>query len=193
MVRATTLGRRGLGLLLLLTAAPGCVTTTTAFCFNRDMIAPAQVQATWDNRVRFTTDPTRGGATQPVLAGRLYLFGPELDSPLIGDGKVVIDLYDLSPGGKDLPAERTHERWDLDPATLAKFRRKDVIGEGYTLVLPWATFRPDVTQVKMTVCYVPAKGTPLYGEPALVTLNGDTPLTITEQVMPASHRSVPKR
>ena len=187
MVRATL--SRGLAGLALLIAAPGCVLTTPFHLHLDDGCAPpaAQVHATWDNRVRVTPDPVNGGAPQPVIAGRMYLFGQELDRSLLNHGKVVVDLYDMTGAPQTPP--RMLERWQIDDTTLQKFRRKDIIGEGYTLVLPWGTFRPDVAQVKMHLCFQPEKGAPLYAEPSVVTLHRDTPLTITEsEVLPAGHR-----
>src|SRR5579885_875781 len=91
-----------------------------------------QVVATWNSKVVTAEDPCHGGAATPGLAGRVYLFGPQIDFPMQGDGGMVVDLYDQTSGK---PAML--EEWRLDPATLQRLLRKDVIGWGYTVFLPW--------------------------------------------------------
>jgi hypothetical protein len=115
------------------------------------------------------------------LTGRLYLFGPQIDYPLAGDGSLIVELYAASPPAQPSPTSAAQpsspppaelqrlERWELDKATLHKLLRKDPIGWGYTLFLPWGSYRSDLTQVKLRVCYQPQRGTPLYA---------DSPLTL---------------
>jgi hypothetical protein len=113
-----------------------------------------------------TLDPVNGGAPLGGLAGRMYLFGPDLpgtkELPMAGDGKVIVDLYDDRPmaaGGQPVALER----WEFPPEVLRLLLRKDVIGWGYTVFLPWVkTYRPDITQVHVRVCYVPHDAAPLY-------------------------------
>ena len=166
--------RRGLGLgwaAGLLTVASGCVPLESFLA----QVAPppgaavCQVVATWQNKVMFTPDPVHGGTLTPGLAGRLYLFGPQIDFPLVGDGAVVIDLYDDNPAGAGKPPVHL-ERWQIDRDTLKRLLRQDAIGWGYTLFLPWATYKPETTHVRLTLCYVPAQGIPLYAPPTTLTL-----------------------
>lgn len=171
------------GSLLLIFSATGCVTTGV-----HDLLGhhekPAdeicQVVVTWKNYVHFTPDPTKGGAPTPGIAGRMYLFGTSIDRPRVGDGGVVVDLYDETPlasGGQAIMLEQ----WRIDPVTLSKLRRRDPIGEGYTLFLPWATYRPEIKQVRMNLRYEPNGGIPLYATPGSLTLNGE------ETMMPTPH------
>jgi hypothetical protein len=53
-----------------------------------------------------------------------------------------------------------------------KCRRTDGFGDGYTLNLPWPTYRPDIGQVKIRMRYDPAKGTPLFHDDLLTLNNG---------------------
>jgi hypothetical protein len=130
-----------------------------------------QVVATWNNQVAYAPDPAHGGAPTPGLAGRMYLFGPQIDFPLQGDGSVVVDLYDET-GDKPVMLEE----WRFDHDTLRRLLREDMIGWGYTLFLPWGTYKADVKRVRLRLCYQPASGSPLYAENAPMTLNGaDTP------------------
>jgi hypothetical protein len=128
-----------------------------------------QVMATWVRDVVTTPDPVHQGAPTLGLAGRVYLFGPEVDYPLAGDGGLVVDLYDDShPVAGQGP--KLIEEFRFDPATLHRLLKRDVIGWGYTVFMPWSTYRPDITQVHMRVCYQPHEGAPLYAEGASMTL-----------------------
>lgn len=141
-----------------------------------------QIHALWDNRVQYTPDPANGGKDNPGLAGRLYLFGAETGFPLEGDGKVLIDLYDAS-ADKEQP--RILERWSFDRDNLKRLLRKDMIGWGYTLFLPWATYNPQISQVTIRLCYVPDKGAPMYAPPSTVTLNNHGPVRVSNRTVPA--------
>jgi hypothetical protein len=126
-----------------------------------------QVFVWWHPQVIFPPDIKHDGTPIPALAARLYLFGPNLGYPLAGDGKVVVELFDPAqqpPNGQPVP----QTIWTLDNAMLKPgFRRAD-LGWGYTLVLPWDKYRPDMTQVTLRVRYEPTKGTPLFAEPQVL-------------------------
>jgi hypothetical protein len=125
-----------------------------------------QIVATWNKEVVFPPDPVNGGRPSPGLAGRLYLFGRQIDFPLAGDGSLTVDLNCLED-----PADRPpRERWQFDRDNLTKLLRKDVIGWGYTLFLPWGTYQTNVSQVRIKVRYDPPQGAPLFTECHL-TLN----------------------
>jgi hypothetical protein len=120
-----------------------------------------QIAVTWDKGVAFVPDFTHGGAMSPGLLCRVYLFGSEGAIPIVGDGTISVDLYDDGPlafGGQAC----MKERWNIDKDTLKGCLRKDLVGWGYTLFLPWATYTPDMKQVHMVVCYVPQGGFPFY-------------------------------
>src|SRR5205823_13476032 len=102
---------------------------------------PCQVVATWNPGVVYTPDPAHDGAETPGLVGRIYIFGPEISCPLASDGTMVVDLYDdtTGPAAKDA---RPLEEWQFDRDTLKRLQRRDAIGWGYTVFLPWATYKP---------------------------------------------------
>jgi hypothetical protein len=129
----------------------------------------------WQPCVRYAPDPAHGGAPIPGLAGRLYLFGPEVGFPLVGDGKLSVLLSDETGGP---PVQK--EAWNIDADTLKTWVRRDDIGWGYTLFLPWTTYRPEMTKLRMRVCYVPAKGSPLYFEGPLTIAPENGIVTKTE-------------
>ena len=108
----------------------------------------------------------------PGLVGRIYLFGPDVGAPLVGDGSLVADLYDDTAGPAPKGA-RPLEEWQFDRQTLKRLQRRDAIGWGYTVFLPWATCKPEITRVHLKVRYVPSKGTPLYAASSPMTL-GDS-------------------
>jgi hypothetical protein len=126
---------------------------------------PCQIATTWQSRVMFTPDPTKNGAQTPGLAGRLYLFGPEISYPMTGDGALVIDLYDETKGQAVML-----ERWQFDAETLKRLLKKDMIGWGYTLFLPWGQYTPDITKIRLKARYEPPKRAPLFTE-NVVTLD----------------------
>jgi hypothetical protein len=138
---------------------------------------PVQSLAVWQSFVVFGSDPTREGTTRPGLAGRLYLLGSQ-DINLAAPGKVQVRLYadPPNPGAPDVPLEI----WDLDSETLKGKLQRDLIGWGYSLLLPWSTYRPDLTHIRLTVRFEPTKGgAPLYAPETHLTLQAQGPPTIT--------------
>lgn len=128
-----------------------------------------QVVATWNRHVAFAPDPANGGVLTPGIVGRLYLFGPQIDFPLAAEGCLTVDLFDDRPRAEGAPPVLLEE-WRLDKDTLANLLRKDTIGWGYTLFLPWGTYKPDLTRVRLKLRYDPVGGTPLYTESGPLTL-----------------------
>jgi len=129
-----------------------------------------QAVATWNHQVVFAPDPAHGGMEAPGLVGRLYLFGPEISYPLIDDGSVVVDLFDdtkQTEEGQQAPLEE----WRIDPVTLKRLAKKDMIGWGYTLFLPWGTYKPSISQVHLKLRYVTEKGTQFFADSGPLSLN----------------------
>jgi hypothetical protein len=139
---------------------------------------PRQIVATWENRVMWTPDTMHNGQQVPGVAGRLYLFGEEVGGvPMLCDGAVVVDLYDDRPitqGGQPVLLEE----WRIDEKSLHRLKRKDMIGWGYTLFLPWSTLEkhPDINLIHLAVRYTPTEGNPLFftGSPMTISL-GEVP------------------
>jgi hypothetical protein len=129
-----------------------------------------QIVTTWNHQVVYAPDPVHAGAPTPGVIGRLYLFGQEISYPLVEEGSAVVDLYDDTKANTG-EARPPLEEWRLDPATLKRLVKRDTIGWGYTLFLPWATYKPDIKLVHLKIRYEPAKGTPLYAESGPLTLD----------------------
>jgi hypothetical protein len=174
-------GVRALALLLAplaLLPSAGCVTLGPLLPGSDGAAgtAPCQVVAWWSNQVMWTPDPTHGGALTPGLAGRVYLFGPEIDFPLIGDGALVVDLLDptaVTPDGSPVLLEE----WRLDRDTLKRLLKRDMVGWGYTVFLPWGTYKPEVNRIQLMVRFEPTNrpNLPLYAQSATLTLAQEEP------------------
>lgn len=166
-------GRRATGIALsVCLLLCGCVTTGSFLPghVEKPPIGPVfQIVATWNKEVVFAPDPTRGGAPQPGLVGRIFLFGPELSFPHLGDGGLIVDLFDDAPVCQGKPAVHI-EQWRFDKDSLRLLARKDGIGWGYTIFLPWGTYQPTISQVHLRVRFEPQKGAPIYQESSSLIL-----------------------
>src|SRR5207248_9210183 len=135
-------------LLLASCLSAGCVTINVApTAAVKEQPAPCQLVVQWHNEVMNAPDPTRGGALTPVLVGRIYLFGQTMATPLEGDGAVSVELFnqsDVVPRGTEGTPDggpRRLERRNIDPVTLQKLRRTDMVGWGYKLALSGSSYR----------------------------------------------------
>ena len=137
-------------------------------------VQPASVVATWNPKVIYTPDTANGGVPSPGLAGRVYLFGPTPDFPLSGDGAMTIELFDDTPRNGQTSSAKL-ETWSFDAATMKRLMKRDAIGMGYTVFLPWGSYRPDVRQVHLSLRFDPTAGTPVYAPSGPMTLEHGTP------------------
>ena len=168
-VAVTTAGRIALWAVLAGSAlSSGCVSLPEALGGSPPASGVCQVAALWQNTVLHVPDPTRGGDTNPGLAGRILLFGRELGHPLVADGRLVVDMYDMA---SDPP--QMVERWDIHPNDLAKMGKKDRFGWGYTVFLPSARLTPAMTRVKLRAAYTPKGGSPIYSENEVTLADGN--------------------
>jgi hypothetical protein len=118
--------------------------------------------------VAYAPDTVHNGTPTPGLVGRIYLFGQEIGTPMEGDGALHVELWE----GAGSTRPTALEQWDLPPESLRKFLRKDMVGPGYSIFIPWSTYRPDLTNVVMKVAYKPRNGAPLFASPAALALTG---------------------
>ena len=157
----------------LVAAAAGCVSVAPFLQSSASVLTPpaCKVVATWYPQVVTTPDPTHDGEPVHGLAGRVYLFGADLSHTVCGDGALIVDLYDDTSE----PKRRTPlEEWRFDKDTLRRLQRADAVGPGYTVFLPWGTYRPEIHRVHLRVRYEPVDGTPLYDENPPMTLRKGT-------------------
>jgi hypothetical protein len=172
MNRRSFLSTLALGMLAL----GGC-DTTNAFVLS-DMPgnseAPCQVIAWWERSIVVTSDSVNNGKPLPGLAGRIYLFDQNVGAPLVGDGSLVVGLFDDTPHpGVTGPVE-VHE-WKIDAVTLKRLLRKDVLGWGYTVFLPWPEDKPQFTHLQLKVRYNQPNKAPLFTESGPISLETPPP------------------
>jgi hypothetical protein len=147
----------------------GCVSTGSFVLPGLDKLGatPSEVVVAWNPEILFRPDPANRGAPTPGLGGRMYLFGEGTDCPLTGDGCLVVDLYEDMTTNASVPLEE----WRIDRDTLKRLLRRDAVGWGYTLFLPWGTYNPQIKQVQLRLRYEPPKGAPLYAESSSVVFH----------------------
>jgi hypothetical protein len=179
---------------LLLVLASGCVTIS----INKDSDSkktegPVRVIVRWDNEVRFAPNTQNGGSLIPGIVGRVYLFGQKVDYPTEAEGAIHVEVADASQS-----PPKTLEEWKLDPATVRKHLRKDAWGMGYSLFLPWATFRPDLKLVELKLAFKQTNGSTLFATPARVMFDhagmpGQTSSARFPQPVPEAPKVEPQR
>jgi hypothetical protein len=186
-----SVSKTALGLTACLCLNAGCVLTETAQ--RPKEIAPtgavAQILATWEPKVVMTPDVVHGGAQMPGLACRMYLLDPP-GKPIQGEGSVIIDLREAAGADPQTPPKLL-ERWEISHDILQKLLSKDQIGWGYTLYLPWGTYRPEIQRVQLQIRYL-EKGLPQFSPPTIVTLRNareDNQVTVTSFQAPADQAS----
>jgi hypothetical protein len=163
-----------------ITAIAGLTVVLTSGCVNTEPFlagkeAPptgpvCQAAGAWNNEIAYAADPTHFGQMNPGLAGRIYLFGPIADFPRIGEGSLVVDLYDET----HVPSSQQKvplEEWYFDKDTLKRLVRRDYIGWGYTVFLPWGTFKPEISQIRLKVRFEPVNGNAAIYDESSVTIH----------------------
>lgn len=118
---------------------------------------PGRIVSVWDNKVVYAPDAAHGGAPMPGLLGRIYLFGPDMAVPYIGDGSLIVTLYDSSPRGDGSEPQAT-DNFTVDPASLKLFAKKDFVGDGYTIFFPWFNYNLGTTRAYLQALYTAADG-----------------------------------
>ncbi len=142
----------------------------------------AYITTQWESQVFQSANVVQNGEPFPCLAGRLHLFGPEPKFPITGEGTVSVKMF--VPGFVDAHGKpKPYESWNLIPEDLKKGLRKDRFGWGYTLLLPWTYYRPDITKVELVLCYTPKEGPPLYSRTQLRLEHQQRPFHQSNQVL----------
>ncbi|HQR09549.1 MAG TPA: hypothetical protein PLN21_22195 [Gemmatales bacterium] len=148
---------------------------------------PTEVVAIWQDGVDVQLDANHGGLPIPGFAGRVVFMqssnGQSGQSVLV-NGPVKILLYDDRPvQGPPEPLET----WTIKPEHLPLLVKKDMMGWGYSIWLPWNTYRKDIQNVKMTVEYTDAAGNKLLSVPGSIQIHdahrGGMPKPQLEQTM----------
>ncbi len=122
----------------------------------------------WSRKVEMGTNPV-DNKPMPAIVGRIYFFDAKYN-PVEADGTLTVELYDDTNRSADKPCEKLGT-WNIDPKQLAKWKSSDpVVGTGYTLALPWPSYKPDIAQIQITVRYTPRSGQPLSLQDQAMTL-----------------------
>jgi len=133
----------------------------------------AEIVCMWQNRVSYLPDPSKNGAMSPGLAGQMFLFD-SFSKNAKANGQLTVDLYDESKVHSGV-APVLIERWIFDKDTLKKLASFDeTFGRSYTLFLPWPTYKPEFTQVRVMVKLEPTQGHALFAPAAPLTLDASS-------------------
>jgi hypothetical protein len=128
--------------------------------------SPTFVVTMWSNQVYLNPDPVHNGTPIPTLAGNMYLLG-EGNAFITARGKVIVDLFDTT-NDMDHPVQL--ERWIFDPDTLKKLLLKDNLGWSWRLILPWGSYRPEITRIELRAAFARDNLAAMYAQPSRITL-----------------------
>jgi hypothetical protein len=148
----------------------------------------AQLVSNWSREVQLGTNPVNN-TPMPAIVGRVYLFDKQL-KPVDSDGSLTVELYDDTNRRIGKPSQKLEE-WVLHQEQLEKLKSKDpLIGTGYSLALPWPSFKPEVTQIHMVVHYTPRSGQALTLADQVMTLQQSTQAILSRQAPAETHVNV---
>lgn len=127
--------------------------------------------ATWQNRIVKLPDPTADGKFKPGLVGQLFMFGAGPKMPFApAEGKVTVELYDASRPDAGEPVRLGS--WTFEKDVLNRLVTTDErFGKCYALFLPWPTYTPAVSRVKLMAKYEPEHGFALHADPVTMTID----------------------
>lgn len=115
----------------------------------------------WDKAVHFVPDTTHGGKPVPALIGRIALLdlkGSGKGVPAMGE--LQIDFYDHTPLRKGGDPVRL-PGCNYQSEHLELFLKEDAFtGWGYTIMLPWPGYNPEVREVYLEGRFIPSNGEP---------------------------------
>jgi len=157
----------------------GKSSTTATAAMAKPGIPAASLTASWSRTVEVGTDPNHH-TPMPAIVGRAYFFDAKL-RPVEADGKLTVELFDDTNRRIGKPSVKLEE-WNINSEQLAKMVNKDpLIGTGYSLILPWPSFKSDVGQIHMVIHYTPKSGQALTMSDQIMTLEQSTDLINTQQ------------
>lgn len=131
---------------------------------------PNEVVAIWQDGVDVQLDANHGGMPIPGFAGRIVFMqssNGQAGQSVLVTGPLKVLLYDDRPTqGPPVPLET----WTILPEHLSLLVKKDMMGWGYSIWLPWNTYRKDIQNVKMTVEYTDSTGNILHSVPGMIQI-----------------------
>lgn len=136
-----------------------------------------EVMTYWEPGIRIITSyPT--GAPLPGIAGRVYLMNDDVKDMVDARGEIVVRLHDRTQGAD---SEKWLQQWIFHEADLKKLKKKDLVGDGYTLFLPWPEYRPEISKIELRLAYFPRGGTPHFAESTPFALRADNTFRIEQR------------
>jgi hypothetical protein len=147
--------RRAGSLILCLGLLPwaGCLLADKDFAKKPPTASVHQVVCYWKPEVVQIAQGVAGNGTNiPGIAGRVYLIGPpEFKQPVAAQGqaKLLVEMAYMRP-------DRTPQtiKWEFTKEQLDDVLKKDVIGWGYTIPLPWLEYHPGVKEVAIRAIFI---------------------------------------
>jgi hypothetical protein len=144
-----------------------------------------QVIAMWSDGVVVQPDPSQEGKPTPGFNGKIYLLDARTGKACAATGSVVISLYDAAAP----PGAPPREVWEIDADTLRRVARKDGVGWGYAVWLPWTTADPSIFNVTLAVHYKPARGSDVWSNHSTIRVRDGQQLTPPSQLATTSRRT----
>lgn len=127
----------------------------------------AKLEATWDGKLHYYAEPASAvskTATPPptncAVAGRVRLFAADQEKPQEADGTLTVMLLDCTPQTGFEEPLLVYE-WRIEADSLKTFLAEKTAGPEYAFVLPWDSYKKEITQVRLDVKYEPKTGPPL--------------------------------
>ena len=136
--------------LVLLTGMSGCVPNSFLVDMGPSCAPPCVIATRWEHEVRLVPDTEHNGKPMPHIVGRVTLFASDLTTPVVAKGIISVYLYNDMPGVSS-KEEEPLEYWALKADIVQRLLKRDAAGWGYTLVLPWTTYQPELTKVRVKV------------------------------------------
>ncbi|MBP3959465.1 hypothetical protein J8F10_29830 [Gemmata sp. G18] len=139
-------------------------------------VVATEMAVGWQPRIASLPDPVRSGRMSPGIVGQMFLFGGTKLEFAQADGTLTVDLIDETPRPAGQPAAKP-ERWQFSKEILRNLQTRDeTFGKSYVLFLPWPTYTPDVTRVRISARYDPdTTGHTLFASPNSITLDASGP------------------
>ncbi len=136
-----------------------------------------ELLANWHKQVQVGMDPV---SQSPIaaLTGRLYLFDATGGHPIGAEGQLTVELYEHPTDSQGKP--KLLETWKFDPDSLKQCGKMDNLGYGFSLALPWSTYRPEIQKIHMVVVFEPKQGMPLRTMSHVISLDHDQPQNVAK-------------
>jgi hypothetical protein len=166
---------------LLLTASSGCSLLETCGCISAPPPAPVnEVIAFIYDQVQFVSDSANHGRPLPGLVGRVYLsHAEENKSNMVeASGMMVAEMFDATPGKEP----RKLADWRFDKESLKQLKKRDLVGMGYTLFLPWENYDPAIKKVQVRVWYEEPGKASHFAEPQILALKSAEQAPIVQRI-----------